>query len=229
MFHILRRIHNFCVEHLIYPLTLSSLLACAVFVGRVYFSRSLTFNFLVWNLLLAWMPYLFSMLITVMHRRLPQSWWLLLIPGLLWLVFLPNAPYIITDWLHLDERPRIPIWYDIGMLALFAWTGCFLGVASLNEMHHVVRDYWSRFVSWLFVLGAIGLSGVGVYVGRFLRWNSWDLITDPHSIALDIAAQFAHPIRNASTFGFSFLFAAFLLVCYLMFVSIEHRQTERID
>jgi len=224
----LRRIHRFCVNHLLYPLVLSSLLAGALLGARVYVSRKPTYYFLVWNLFLAWLPYLFALSVTLLHQRQPRRWWLLLAPAALWLLFLPNAPYIITDLWHLNERTPIPMWYDIGMLAMFAWTGLFLAVASLNAMQNVVRAYGGRLVGWLFAFGAIGASGLGIYLGRFLSWNSWDLIFQPRGVLTDIAVRVAHPIRYSQTYGVALLFAAFFLVCYVTFASVEHRQLEKI-
>jgi uncharacterized membrane protein len=228
LFAILHQIHRFCVNHLIYPLVLSSLLAGLLFAGRVYINRNSTFRFLVWNLFLAWLPYLCSLCIVLLHQRYPRRWWLLVIPSALWLVFLPNAPYIITDLWHLQERRPVPPWYDIGMFAAFAWTGLFLAVASLNAMQNIVRGYLGRVVSWLFAFGAIALSGLGIYLGRFLDWNSWDLIFHPRAVLIDVATRLIHPIRNAQAYGVTIMFAAFFLVCYVTFVSVEHRQAEQV-
>jgi uncharacterized membrane protein len=231
MFVLFSRVHRFCINHLLYPLGLSSLLAITLFAGRVYLSHNGTYRFLVWNLFLAWIPYLCSLTIALLHCRFPRCWWLLMIPSALWLLFLPNAPYIITDLWHLDwvgERKPIPQWYDLGMLATFAWTGLFLAVASLSAMQNVVRDYWGRIVGWVFAFGAIGACGFGIYLGRFLNWNSWDVFLRPRSVLADVVARFAHPIQNSGAFGFTLLFAAFMFVCYLTFASIEHRQREQI-
>lgn len=227
LFAALRRTHRFCLNQLVYPLVLSSLLASALFAGRVYLSHTATYRFLVWNLLLAWLPYIFGLAVVLLHRRYPRGWWLILIPAAAWLLFLPNAPYLVTDLWHLDERKPVPMWYDIGMLATFAWSGLFLAVASLNAMQNVVRDYFGRSVSWLFVFGAMGLSGFGIYLGRFLNWNSWDLILQPKGVLADILPRLAHPIRYSQTYGVTILFAAFFFVCYLTFVSMGHRQTEQ--
>jgi uncharacterized membrane protein len=223
----LARLHRFCVQHLLYPLLLSSALACAIFYGRVIWSQSGTYRFLVWNLFLAWIPYGCSMLIVSLHQRRPREWWWLLAPGAVWLLFLPNAPYIVTDLWHLEwlgERKPVPLWYDLAMIVSFAWTGVFLAVASLNAMHNVIRAYWGRVLGWLFTLGALGACGIGVYLGRFLNWNSWDVFFRPHSVITDLVARFAHPLQNPGAFVFTALFAAFMLVCYLTFASVEHRQ-----
>jgi uncharacterized membrane protein len=224
MISLVRKANRFCLNQLVYPLLLASLLACGLYAGRVYFSHRTTFNFMILNLFLAWIPYGFSLAATLLFARRPKAWGWLLVPGLLWLMFLPNAPYIVTDFLHLSARPPVPTWYDIGMLTVFAWTGCFLGVVSLRQMQAIVRSYFGALVSWLFALGTIGLTGLGIYLGRFLDWNSWDLLTQPHSILLAIAVRFIHPIRYKEAYGVSLVFAAFLLVCYLTFVSIENRK-----
>jgi uncharacterized membrane protein len=224
-----RTVHRFCLNQLVYPLVLSSLLATGIYAGRTYMSHQRTFNFLNWNLFLAWIPYVLSVGITLLSQRFPKRGWLLLFPGLLWLIFLPNAPYIVTDILHLDERPPVPLWYDIGLLATFAWTGCFLGVVSLRQMQAVVARFWGETVSWVFALGTIGLSGLGIYLGRFLEWNSWDLFVHPRSVLIDVGVRLMNPLQYRQTFGVTLLFSAFLLVCYVTFISIEYRKAEVID
>jgi uncharacterized membrane protein len=174
---------------------------------------------LVWNLFLAWIPYLFSLLAAYLYRQQPRRWWRLAIPATLWLLFFPNAPYLVTDFLHLEERPYVPIWYDILLLSIFAWTGIFLAIASLRAMQRLATHYTGRFLSWVFVLIAIGLGGLGIYLGRFERLNSWDFLLRPHSIVVDIMERFANPLDNQRFFGFTLLFTAFLLVCYMMFYS----------
>ncbi len=218
--------HRFCIKQLIYPLLLSTLLGCALFVGRVYLSRQMTFSFLIWNLFLAWIPYVCSLIVTQLHERQPRRWWFLIAPGLLWLVFLPNAPYIVTDIIHLTDDTGFPLWYDIGMFATFAWTGCILGIVSLNQMQRVIRQFSGWIVSWLFVLGVMWLSGFGVFLGRFHSMNSWDLFVRPENLIDFVASRWRHPLADRNAIGFTLMFAAFMLICYVTFVSIEHRRAE---
>jgi len=221
----LGQFHRFVAHQALYPILLSTLLACGLFAGRVYLSHTLTYIFLVWNLFLAWIPYLSSMWASHLHRRRPGRWWYLIIPGALWLVFFPNAPYIVTDFLHLRARVSIPIWYDIGMLSVFAWTGMFLAVFSLRTMQKIVKAFLGSAAGWLFAMGALGLGGLGIYVGRFLRWNSWDLLLHPRSVLSDIAIRLTNPWDHPGTIGVTLVFAAFLLVCYLTFTAIpSHEQ-----
>jgi uncharacterized membrane protein len=217
----LRQAHRFLARQSLYPIGLSSLLAISLFAGRVYRSYTATYAFLVWNLFLAWIPYLISLWADHCHRRYRRRWECLVIPGVLWLVFFPNAPYIITDFWHLRERAPIPLWYDVGLLSVFAWTGLFLAVFSLRTMHRLVRHHVGPILSWLFVTVVLGLGGLGVYMGRFLRWNSWDLLLRPRVVLSDVAIRLTDPWNHPRTFGVTFLFAAILFVSYLTLTSRE--------
>ncbi len=217
------KIHQLLVEHQFYPLLLSSALAIGLWAGRSWMWSPRSFRFLVWNLFLAWLPYLWSLWALSIHRRQPRRWWLMLLPGTLWLLFFPNAPYLVTDLIHLRSYPPVPVWYDIGMLISFAWAGCFLAVASLYIMHQIIRDYAGRVVSWLIVMPIMILCGLGIYMGRFLRWNSWDIFLYPTEVIGDIAHRLAHPFSHLQTYGVTLMFAAFLFVCYWTFVSLRQR------
>jgi len=217
----LRRAYRFLDRHLFYSALLSSGLSVAIFAGRVRLSGEYTYGFMIWNLILAWVPYVCSLWATFVERRYP--WWGLLIPGFAWLVFLPNAPYMVTDFLHLSHRPPIPVWFDSVMLTSFAWTGCFLAVISLRAMQSIVEARVGRALGWLFALGALFLSGLGIYLGRALNWNSWDIILNPHGVLTDVLAPLLNPLGNMRALGMMFSFAAFLSVFYVAFLSAHKR------
>ena len=208
-------LHGFLAQVGFYPVALSTLLCFSLYVTRAYLSRTWTFYFLLWNLFLAWIPYLSSLVAARLHQTHPRRWWALLLPGLLSIAFFPNAPYIVTDFLHLAERSPIPLWFDIGLLASFAWTGIVLGSYALRILQTIVKAWIGTFLSWVFALGVVTLSGMGIYMGRFLRWNSWDLVTQPKAILYDLAVRLRHPLGNLGTYGVTLLFAALMFVCYL--------------
>ncbi len=215
--------HRFLATQSFYPLVLSSVLACAILAARMRLSGSPGYIFLVWNLFLAWVPYVWSLAAATSQRRRPAAWWRLIMPGALWLLFFPNAAYLVTDFVHLRSRAPIPIWFDIGMLAIFAWGGCFLAVASLRTMQALVAGYLGGLASWLFVVAVIGLNGMGIYLGRFLRWNSWDLFLDPRGVLADAAAIIIYPLENRQAVGVIGMFSLLLLVCYTTFRGLEKR------
>jgi uncharacterized membrane protein len=160
-------------------------------------------------------------------RRRQRSLWLLIAPCLaFWLLFFPNAPYILTDILHLQPQVGVPLWYDLILLVTFAWTGAFLGLVSLYLMQSLVRRATGTRGSWVFTLAVLGLTGFGVYLGRFPRWNSWDLLTDPLSLLLDVATRLRHPLAHSRAFVFSALFSLCLAAMYFMLTAIIQLRPE---
>jgi uncharacterized membrane protein len=154
------------------------------------------------------------------YRARPRRRWPLVAFGGLWLAFLPNAPYLVTDLMHLGPR-EMPIWYDVGLLATVAWTGCFLGVTSLHTVQRLTDALYGRLAGWLLVVGAVWLTGLGIYMGRVLRWNSWDLVLAPQTVLADVLVRLRDPLGNLQTYGVTLMFGAFLFVCYLTFVSLQ--------
>lgn len=214
-----RRLHRFFDQQGFYPAVFATGLCVGLFALRVYLSRSWTFRFMLWNLFLAWIPYLCSLCVVILHRHHPRRWLLLLPPAAVGLAFFPNAPYIITDFLHLTERPPIPLWYDIGLLTSFAWTGIVLGVYALRILQHTLRVWIGAILSWGFVLATLIASGMGIYLGRFLRWNSWDLASQPRAILYDVAVRLRSPLAHPRAVGVTLLFAALMLACYLALIA----------
>jgi uncharacterized membrane protein len=211
---------NLCVGHSLVALVAASAACCGLVVGRVYLSGTLAFGMMIPNLVLAWMPYLFSAWVAGLHRRQPGHWWQLLLPGGLWLLFFPNAPYLATEFVHLYQRGGFPLWYDVGLVFSFAWTGFFLAVASLRAMEAVVASLAGKWMGRLFVVGVAGLTGLGIYLGRFLRWNSWDALLQPRAVLADVVAPLLAPMEHPRAVGVTLLFAALLLLCYLSFTSM---------
>lgn len=213
--------HDYLSQESFYPLVLSSSLAIVIYVARVFLGHSWNYINLVWNLFLAWVPYLASLAAFALFRKNTARWGRLILPGLVWLIFFPNAPYMVTDFLHLQPRPYIPMWYDILLLATFAWTGCFLAIVSLRTMQFLVRKYLGWIVSWIFAVAALAMSSFGIFLGRFERWNSWDLLLQPKEVFKDLYTRMLNPIDNLGFVGFTGLVTAFLIVCYLTFATIR--------
>lgn len=184
-------------------------------VFRVWHTSSLVYAFLAWNLFLAAIPYGISTLLVWkenLQRRKLIFWSLCA----LWLVFLPNAPYIFTDLFHLRLRGNVPLWYDLLLLLSFAWNGLMLAYLSLYDIQEIIekRTNWRR--SWAMVIGVLFLSAFGVYLGRYLRWNSWDLFFNPMPLLLDIADRFIHPMQHPRTWGLTLAYGSFLVLGYMI-------------
>jgi uncharacterized membrane protein len=186
-------------------------------LGYWLFTKRLGECNLVWNLFLAWIPYGFAVIARTEDARSQTGRFTLFVLGSVWLVFFPNAPYLLTDLKHYLYQEKLNWWYDLGVYLAFALTGCFLAVASLEAMQIVIARRFGVIASWLFAFGAIALSGVGVYLGRFIRLNSWDLILRPHVVLSSLNNHVLDP--HPRSVGVSVMFALILLMCHLMFVS----------
>jgi len=225
---VLRAAHRQALRHAFYAVALSSMLALAIFAARISLTGTRAYSFLLWNLLLAWIPYFMSLWADSEYRRAPRQWWRLIVPASVWFLFFPNAPYILTDFIHLQRPPVFSWWYDVGLIAAFAWAGCFLGIASLGAMQTIVRAMLGRSAGWLFALGVVALSGLGVYLGRVQRWNSWDAFLVPHAVLDELATTLADRTALKEAIGISGMFGALLLALYLMYMAAgaAHRTEE---
>jgi uncharacterized membrane protein len=196
-------------------LVAASVLCVAMLEIRTRETGDPYYDFLVWNLTLAWVPLVLAIAAYARaRRRLDVLVAALLVP---WLLFFPNAPYLLTDFIHLDEGPA-PLWYDALMLSAFAWTALLLGFASLYLVQMILRRAFGARVAWAAVVVAIGLASVGVYVGRFIRLNSWDALLHPVRVADVIQEQLSTvPLRMAEALV---ALSAFLLVGYVAVYSV---------
>ncbi|RRR76119.1 MAG: DUF1361 domain-containing protein [Candidatus Viridilinea halotolerans] len=202
------------------PCFASSSLAVGMLVGRNLMGHQ-GYIFLIWNLFLAWLPYLATLWMAWAAQRSRINFWLTIVPvGSLWLLFLPNAPYLLTDLIHFRGMHFV-WWYDSSMLFSFAWAGIMLGVASLYIIGELSTARYGWLVGWGVVLATVSLSGLGVYVGRFLRWNSWDAIMRPRIILHDLVNLFSDPSTYPRLLGVSGLIACVMLVGYLTIISIQ--------
>jgi uncharacterized membrane protein len=203
-------------------LMFASVIGVTLVTARMVLARDLHNAFLVWNLFLAWLPLIFALLACDQFRSGRGSGWKLGALSSAWLLFFPNAPYIFTDVIHLVYRAHRYFWVDLLLILICALTGLVLGFVSLYLMQSLVRRRFGQVVSWLFVAGVAGLSGFGIYLGRFLRFNSWDVIAQPVKLFNGISTWAANPLANSQTFTFPVLFAVFLLLAYVMLYTLTH-------
>ncbi len=186
--------------------------------GRVVYTGSLTHTHIVWNLLLAWLPVAFAYL-ALRPRATPRP--VRLVFCLVWLLFLPNAPYLVTDMVHLPYGGGIPILYDVVLLFSVALCGLALGLVSLRWMQAAVAGRLGVWPGRLFVLAALGMAGFGVYLGRYLRWSSWDVVLKPVALARDIWLHVIHPIQHWQAWALALLFALLLAFAYGLLTTLE--------
>jgi len=193
-------------------------LVVAMVAVRVVYSGNSNYEALVWNLFLAWIPFGFALYVYDRYRSGAARTQLLL-GGAFWLLFFPNAPYIVTDFKHLRTWTGAPLWYDVVLVSAGAWAGLVLGFISLYLMQAVMRRALGALNAWLFVLFALVLSSFGIYLGRFQRSNSWDIFVRPQAFADNLWTRLADPNESARVVAVTVLFTAFLAATYLVFYS----------
>lgn len=205
-------------------LVAASAFGAALVAFRFAWTGDVRYANLVWNLVLAWVPFVLALLVYDRARRGLAGAALLLL-GAAWLAFLPNAPYLVTDLGLLRDIGGMPVWFDVALLTTFAWTGLLLGFVSVYLVQRAVQRLYGAAQAWCVALGALALSGVGIYLGRELRWNSWDLAVQPGSVLGDLADQ----LTTARLVGMSLLMAAFLTVAYAMLYTVLAAALEERD
>jgi uncharacterized membrane protein len=170
-------------------------------------------RFLIWNLFLAWIPVLFAAGFAAVHRRV----WLLPL-GLGWLAFLPNSPYLVTDLVHLGEGAEL--WRHVLQYGFAAWTGIMLGVVSMRLIHGRIERDFGVIAGWTAVVVSIGLCAIGVVIGRFQRWSSWDLVTQPRAVVATTLDWVRSPFAYVQSTGVALAVAAFFGLAYLTIWSL---------
>lgn len=198
-------------------LVAASLFCVALVLVRYAESGSTNFAGLIWNLFLAWIPFLLAVAVYDGWRRRRGKGSLVAL-GAVWLLFFPNAPYIVTDFTHLaGDTGEKKFWFDGVLIGTAATTGLLLGFVSLYLLQAMVRSRLGARCAWLFVFATLGLSSFGVYLGRVQRWNSWDVFVRPGSLAAELAHALVDPFAHPRPIGVSLLFTSFLAASYLVF------------
>ncbi|WP_241555924.1 DUF1361 domain-containing protein [Leptospira yasudae] len=206
-------------------LPLSLFISCALSLVlielRIVLSGKQNYVFLKWNLILALIPVLIAYFLWFYYevrKRSIDFFFVLLI--LVWLVFFPNSPYIVSDFILLKSKPGIPLWFDILLIFSFAWNGLFSGYLSLRIIHNLLNDEFNAFVSWLFVSAVAPLTALGIYIGRFYRWNSWDIITNPLALYEDMIEILIRIRGNQKLLGILVLMSVSIFFGYLIIYAL---------
>jgi uncharacterized membrane protein len=177
---------------------------------RVYKTDSITYIFYAPNLLLASLPLLFSELLMMQSKMNLKTWCILA----MWLLFFPNAPYVVTDLFHYRQRPPAPMWFDLLIVASAAWNGLLLGIISLMQVEQFLTQHLKAKWVRLLTLMSLALCSYGVYIGRFLRFNSWNVVTHPTKLLYTTAHHVLLPWQHVMLWASSILFAAMFGVLY---------------
>ncbi|WP_230148649.1 DUF1361 domain-containing protein [Pedobacter sp. Bi27] len=183
----------------------------AISVTRSLITDTKVFLFLNWNLFLALIPFTISTLMLVynLNRKLP-----VILLTITWILFFPNSPYILTDLFHLRLNGSAPIWFDLVLILSFAWTGLVYGLISLMDIEKHLITYLNKKLVNSLIISFLFLASFGIYLGRYLRWNSWDIISNPLGLASDILGRFLNPLSHPRTWGMTLLMGLLLNMIY---------------
>ena len=208
-------------------LNLACLTCILLVAARVAYTDTNRHTGLIWNLFLAWIPFILAYFAHAISWK--RIWVFLVVPfvAVLWLLFFPNAPYMLTDLQDLARGTgqEAPLWYDVIIVGWCSWTGTLLGVISLYLMQDIIARNFNRWAGWVFVFVISGLSSFGIYLGRFVRLNSWDILQDPAETAMEILGIVIDPSRRLAVFSMSYTF--FFLFIFLLLYSFSHMLQEQ--
>jgi uncharacterized membrane protein len=202
---------------LLLVLALSSAFSVCLSFIRVYASGTNWFLFLDWNLFLAWIPLVCSTVSLFLSQKKDSSVWLKGLFLFVWFIFFPNCPYIITDLFHLRIEQTVPLWFDVALIFSFVWNGLVLGFVSLLDIQFILEKKLKKVYSWSIVSAVLVLAGFGIYLGRYLRWNSWDIVQHPILLFRDIIDRIVDPLSFPRTYSVTIIFSLFLIVSYSVF------------
>ena len=199
--------------------TINIIFCLALILFRVKYTQSTTYMFLIWNLFLAGIPYAISQL-AKKSSLLKKHVLLLLSVLFIWLLFLPNAPYIITDLIHLNHINSSFIWFDALLIFIFAANGLLLAIFSMVDVYTVLKEKWNTTIASFSMIFIAFLTGFGIYLGRYLRWNSWELFTQPNHLFQDIITS----LQNTKTIGVTISMACLLLILFSSYLHLLHKK-----
>ena len=180
---------------------------------RFIYSGKYAFVFLIWNLFLAWIPFTLS---TLFEKYTAQPKWKQLLIFFTWLLFFPNALYIVTDLIHLDMETRVPKWFDAVLLFTSSIVGLMMAFVSLLRTEKFLRNIFNKRITDVLIFSILFLGSFGVYLGRFLRWNSWDIITNPFGLLIAVAERFIFPFQHLQTWGITAMLTTLFYLLYLI-------------
>lgn len=186
---------------------------CLIFF-RVIYSQEGYFLFLVWNLFLAFLPFVFIHWASYLKKKETSIIGVLLLGGIS-LLFLPNSPYIITDLFHLKYwKDSAPLWFDTLMIFSYASTGVILFYATLFMMEKLLKMYFKTSTTTFLLLGILFLNAFGIYLGRYMRFNSWDIISNPMGLIGEILTYVSNPFAHPRIWGITFTYGMLFFVGY---------------
>ena len=181
---------------------------------RIIIWGKFSFIYIIWNIFLAFVPFLISVILLRLNEINKLKTSIFIIIGFIWLLFIPNAHYIITDLIHVGEVKYVPVVYDVFLLFSAALVGLLFGLYSLSHMEKIIKTKFSKRATSLSMLVIFLLIGFGIYIGRFMRFNSWDFFSNHISILNSFHEIFSNNTDYIEVFLYIILFSFFVYVSF---------------
>jgi uncharacterized membrane protein len=203
------------VREVVQAILLMTIVSFGFYAVGVILNHSLEYSYLVWNLVLAWVPLVLSW--PWLHVVQKAGWlsWGSMALAVLWLGFLPNSFYVVTDFVHLQEIRRVDLLYDVAMFSAFVATSLALGFLSVYIVHQRLMLRLKARESHLAIAGVLLVCSFAIYLGRNLRWNTWDVLVNPAGILFDVSDRIVNPGEHPSTFTTTLTFFVLLGMMYI--------------
>lgn len=201
-------------QQLLLTLGISSAVSVGFLVVRMFATGRYSYWFLAWNLFLAWLPLVFAWWLLARLKTTPWLSFGNIVLTFLWLGFLPNAFYIASDIIHLTQADHISLLYDVVMFLSFTFNGFLVGYISLYGLHNQLKKRVSHKQAYAMVAGVLLLCSFAIYLGRYLRWNSWDILLNPAGLIFDVSEPFLNPVGHPQVFSTTLMFFVLLTSIY---------------
>jgi len=194
----------------------SSAASLGLYAAGALAGRGNLFGYLPWNLMLAWIALILALwLERILQRSLWSSWYALLLTAL-WLAFLPNTFYMISDFVHIQEAGDIDLLFDVVLFSSFIFNSVILGYLSLGIVHRQLAKRLTAKTVTSLVTAVLFICSFAIYVGRELRWSTWDILTNPSSLLFDVSDRVLNPHEHPHTFTTTASFFVLLASMYIV-------------
>ena len=204
------RFNNMEIKKITKSLFFISIIAIVFDLARLDIWGTSNLLYLIWNLFLAWIPYIISLCFIKkeisVNRFIPLFF--------LWFLFFPNAPYLVTDVLHIASSSPALLWYDSLLFFFFGWIGLLLGMLSLFNVHQYIKTRLNYFFSEIIIIAICFVSSLGIYLGRFERWNSWDMFVHPIILVRHLSNLSISLTHTGTPLMFVIIFTIFIYSIY---------------
>ncbi len=197
-------------------LFMSSMVSVSLLVIRMVAVGNTRFWFMLWNLFLAWLPLLFALGLRANLLKKPLSNWQNMLLFVVWLGFLPNSFYIMSDLIHLQSSGETSVLYDIAMMMSFVINGLILGYISVWIVHHLMLKRLRASYAHTIIALVFLASGFAIYLGRYLRWNTWDILFNPAGLLFDLSERIINPLIHAQTYIVTLVFFVVIGSTYMV-------------